>query len=1061
QPLQSSSPTLPNLNEDDNLKPLHDTEGAFIVSRNVYEEQLKSIRKKETLRNACTELGISAPKSANLERLRRALADYWFNKFPESNPPSKSIPSSSALLNAREENPGPPSNHQREISQDLPVASVDELLIIEPYAIDEGSLIAQYGVTGAAAEELLAYDDDEDGDSDGLDIDETELFLGATSDDESENEYYIEEGVTTTGPSAGESFTDYQKRIRVEETQRAEQNRRAGGIKTQKSMIKAWQEFCAQALQQGQIKDEIIDEHHILLYIRFCSERPKRDRRGRDIPNTFIGASQIKKLYFGALRIRKEQEANDPTLATTRPVTSIRVWDSVKGRMNEALQRVRDGLVPSEDAPDIVANTFLSTITEEQMNDVRKGFLMHRELRSVINGHLCWNAQHASGNRGDDFRALRLAELQPFNFLHPNKETSVPCVLGLQGEEKAGASRGMRTKVNPVYTVFIAHEDPTQCPLGAFAFYHHYIHDVVNIAKALKIDWSLNKSWRAIRVLHSKKSLSTPYHEQSLYNLYVQAFKKAKFPSKIKVHLPRHMLGYQQEKMGVDASITSRMGWTRGETFYDTYAPALPKEAILGAHGFKTHEPYDPVWRRVHVPDQFLHLVCPMAEEIHDSIVNRQNLNGAANYWKMVIDLRPYLFQSGAAIYQLVPESPLFRLPALANTDVQNWMKHEFPNQLALLKASAGDPISTERIQNAELQRILQRQGAQLVAQTEELARLRALLEKVYHRTDVLTPTKAFDIERYNSRFKATASSGVPLFALPMSEPVTPPRGRYRELDNGNNDQDAGIYEVQEGDGSTGLRAFVNASPNASPQSRTDYAEPTDNICGPRERTQVDLVLPPAAAFTDPGGPQLFWPPVLGQKCITWNQIYPLIRQPKLLWDRWRPERTLNQYTLDEIWACWTTGEPVFDSSSNVQTGVKPPLREIESHFTSKMGAGTGWRSGLPEKDRKFWQRFREIPEYIDSSSASRSISPLAVIQELKDLQATDVKLKGCAALAEYVKSLRENNAKTNLKPQILMDQTPAEGAEQSDSLSGEAPKKRKRPITIRRNTASRKKPHL
>lgn len=28
----------------------------------------------------------------------------------------------------------------------------------------------------------------------------------------------------------------------------------------------------------------------------------------------------------------------------------------------------------------------------------------------------------------------------------------------------------------------------------------------------------------------------------------------------------------------VDPSITSRLGWVRGETYFDTYAPALPKE---------------------------------------------------------------------------------------------------------------------------------------------------------------------------------------------------------------------------------------------------------------------------------------------------------------------------------------------------------------------------------------------------------------------------------------------------------------------------------------------------
>ena len=66
-------------------------------------------------------------------------------------------------------------------------------------------------------------------------------------------------------------------------------------------------------------------------------------------------------------------------------------------------------------------------------------------MRCAINGHLAWTAQHASGNRGDDFRALKLCELQPYTFLHPNGRTPLPCVLGIQGEEKAGAARGMRT----------------------------------------------------------------------------------------------------------------------------------------------------------------------------------------------------------------------------------------------------------------------------------------------------------------------------------------------------------------------------------------------------------------------------------------------------------------------------------------------------------------------------------------------------------------------------------------------------------------------------------------
>ncbi|KAJ7928710.1 hypothetical protein B0H13DRAFT_2311333 [Mycena leptocephala] len=291
-------------------------------------------------------------------------------------------------------------------------------------------------------------------------------------------------------------------------------------------------------------------------------------------------ASHIKKLFFGVLRIRKEQDAADLTLAQRRPATTFIVWESVECRMDEALERVRNGLDEStEDAPDILANTFLAEVTDEQLQQIGYGFLRHRQLRLVVFGHLAWSAQHASGNRGDDFRALKLAELQPYAMPHPDGHTSVYTVLGLQGEEKAG-KRGMRSVflpgrslvivliasqvVNPSYSAFIANKNPEVCPLGAFAFYHHYIHDVLEITEKLKIDWSVNKSWRQIRVLHGPKSPNTPYNEQNLYNLYCKAYVKAGFSSRLKAHLPRHLLGYKQEQMNVQKDDTSKLGWQRG-----------------------------------------------------------------------------------------------------------------------------------------------------------------------------------------------------------------------------------------------------------------------------------------------------------------------------------------------------------------------------------------------------------------------------------------------------------------------------------------------------------------
>ncbi|KAH9476570.1 hypothetical protein JR316_0010486 [Psilocybe cubensis] len=990
--------------------PTTDANGIINISRAQYMSRLAAIRRKEPLREACIDANLAPPKSANLERLRTMLTDYWY-------PP---IVMEESISNEVSELQSSSSQHAS-TSVSVLRDNNDEILVQE------------FGVEGAAAEEVLGYDDDSDSDPEDefrevLEINDELLdHTALEDDDESDLETQMQ-----GGPFPGESYTKFQTRIRLEETRRAENNRRAGGVKTQSAVIKDWKIFCGHALKTGQIKDEIVDAHHLLLYIRYCSERPKRTRKGIDIPGTFIGASHIKKLYFGALRIRKEQEAKDPSLSQRRPATNVHVWDALKGRMNEALRRAREGLIPEEDAPDIVANTFLSGITEAQMNSVGKGFLMHRELRSVINGHLSWTAQNASGNRGDDFRALRLAELQPYVFLHPNKETAIPCVLGCQGEEKAGASRGMRTKVNPVYSVFIAHLDPVKCPLGAFAFYHHFLHDVIDITSALDINWSINKTWRQVRVLHGKKSYATPYHEQSLYNLYVKAFSSAAFTSHLKAHLPRHILGYNQERMGVDPSVTSRMGWVRGETYYDTYAPALPKEAVLGAHGYKSHEVYDPIWRHVHIPEVFLCLVCPMAETIYSDVVGRQNLSGAANYWSMVMELRPYLFQCGAAIFQEVPESALFRLPAFAHQDVQNWMKHQFPNDFSLLKASAGSRVDLQRIQNQLLQLALEETRSLLASQSVQLAEVARIQKIVEQRTQVLSPAKGYSAVHYSSRV-STASSAAVHEPLPALQLTTANHDTF-ESANCEND-DTGVYMAENGD----FRAFANGSPKT----------PTHTIR--RKRSQVDLVLPSASAFTEQGQPQFFWPPVFGQKSVTWDQVFALIKQPEHLWDCWKPSKTLDKYDLHDQWACWSVGEGVNDADGN-QTSVKPPLREVERHFGSFNPEGKhlkSWRSGISSKDRKFWQRFREIPEFIDSEAHNRKVSPLSIIDELEILGQQDRRLKGLSALTKHIKLKREA-----VSPQAETE-APQVEAEASQ------PTKRKKAVAPRRPSKKAKQDEL
>ncbi|KAJ3728251.1 hypothetical protein C8R42DRAFT_716212 [Lentinula raphanica] len=129
--------------------------------------------------------------------------------------------------------------------------------------------------------------------------------------------------------------------------------------------------------------------------------------------------------------------------------------------------------------------------------------LVGQSTRSTIFGHLAWCGQHGTGNRG----------LQPHTLLHPNKETAIPVMLGLQGEEKAGKP-GLKTVINPSYTTFIPHLKAEQCPLGAFSFYFHYLFDVKDITSVMNIDWSVNKSWCQAHVPHGPNSPTLPYSER-------------------------------------------------------------------------------------------------------------------------------------------------------------------------------------------------------------------------------------------------------------------------------------------------------------------------------------------------------------------------------------------------------------------------------------------------------------------------------------------------------------------------------------------------------------------
>ncbi len=206
----------------------------------------------------------------------------------------------------------------------------------------------------------------------------------------------------------------------------------------------------------------------------------------------------------------------------------------------------------------------------------------------------------------------------------------------------------------------------------------------------------------------------------------------------------------------------------------------------------------------------------------------------------------------------MTPDSLIFRLPALTHADVRLWMRTEFPAQMVALEAAAGDPICLEWLQNSILKQSIQHLVISMGRQADEVARLRAIVQ---HCTAAFSPPKAPIGQRLQSGqhgptlcigntpdsapFDDIAHSLPSDLAAPFEllETYTDgdPRVRTTSVEELFVDsetrtrQDNGTYQAED----AMFRAFVAPSP-VSPVLA-------------RPRTDVDLVLPSALAFTRPG----------------------------------------------------------------------------------------------------------------------------------------------------------------------------------------------------------------
>jgi hypothetical protein len=163
---------------------------------------------------------------------------------------------------------------------------------------------------------------------------------------------------------------------------------------------------------------------------------------------------------------------------------------------------------------------------------------------------------------------------------------------------------------------------------------------------------------------------------------------------------------------------------------------------------------------------------------------------------------------------------------------------------------------------------------------------------------------------------------------------------------------------------------------------------------------------------------------------VQWPAVFALIKQTEPLWQTWKPSKTLDQMSVQLVWDCYNTGEAVLDESGQ-PTGMKPPLRLVEQHFQ------TSWRKGPIVSDtpfsqpfptgtdrmqqRKTWQRFREIPEWIEAAAKARVISPAAAIAELEVMQEmpNTHTLLGTSALSKLLSDQRKAAAAISTFPPL------------------------------------------
>ena len=107
---------------------------------------------------------------------------------------------------------------------------------------DEALLVNEFDVDGAG-EEILGYEDDGD--------------EGDEDEDEDDNDSSESESTEEQRLNSPRTFRKFKHQVRADAARRAEGNRRPGGLRTQRAMVRAWEVSCFYSYVHASLVDDL------------------------------------------------------------------------------------------------------------------------------------------------------------------------------------------------------------------------------------------------------------------------------------------------------------------------------------------------------------------------------------------------------------------------------------------------------------------------------------------------------------------------------------------------------------------------------------------------------------------------------------------------------------------------------------------------------------------------------------------------------------------------------------------------------------------------------------